>query len=154
APDDATIRGARTAEAALTDLARTQNWEQVREELAWITWKGGTGLLCLDWDASAGKYVGQSATADTLGTGELTTTALSVVEHAAEAGTSDIERACWWVKAGGLPPAEVQKLYGLKNDPRSDANAALSPLQAKLLSVGREDNTPPQALTLVLTYYE
>lgn len=151
-PDDETIRGAAIAQGVLEHLAREQKWERIREELAWNVWKGGTAALCLDWDSSAGKYLGTTATGKGFGEGDVRVTPLSIAEMVTEVGTRDIEKACWWIKAQAVPPAEVKKLYGLAREPQTDANAALTPVQTKLIRAGSGET--PKDLTLVLTYYE
>lgn len=145
--DDAAIRGAAVAQGVLTSLAKEQKWERLREELAWAMWKGGTGILCLDWDKTAGRYLGQSTQE-----GDIKTTCLTIAEVATEPGTKDIERACWWVKAQALPPDEVKKQYGLTTAPPANAAAALTPTQSRLAK--NQSGEMPLNLTLVLTYYE
>lgn len=149
-PDDETTRGAKTAEGVLTDLARTQKWERIREQICWAAWKGGTAGLCLDWDASAGRSLGLTTSGREMGQGDCRVTALSIVEMATEPGTRDLERADWWVKAQAVPPTEVRRLYDMKTTPPANTTSAMTPMQTKLM--GGADGT--QNLTLVLTYYE
>jgi hypothetical protein len=150
--DSATIRGAKTAEAVLSDLHREHKWEELRETLAWSTWLGGTSILSLDWDASAGTPISQlPQTGATVGTGEICEKALNILEVAWEPGVRDAERAYWWVRAQALPPAEVQCRYGLKKCPPADAAAAVGYLGRALT---QRDGGAPLELTLVLTYYE
>jgi hypothetical protein len=150
--DDDANRGARKAQAVLAHCARDQNWEGLREEAGWAMWQGGTGLLCLDWDAAAGQPLGQTVNGRDYGTGDVCATALAVNEATTQPGTRDIERAQWWIKSVALPPEVVQETYRLPKVPKPDASAALSPLQFKLLRSDRSDS--PMSLTLVLTYYE
>jgi hypothetical protein len=151
APDDATIRGARVAEAVLTAKAREDKWNKVEEDVAWGAWKGGTSFLCLDWDTTRGKYVGDGPTTGApLNEGDICTTALTISEVATEPGTKDIERACWWIKAQVLPPAEVKKTYGLGSVPPPNASAGQSVMQREVARTGGRTNN----LCLVLTYYE
>lgn len=152
APDDMTVRGAAMAQGVITSLARQQKWERVREELAWTTWKGGTGVLCLDWDTSAGRYIGDDMNGRPLNEGDVKVSCLSINEIATEPGTRDIERANWWIKAQVIPPDEVKKQYGLKKVPQSDATTALTPMQSRIAKQGT--GQVPTNLTLVLTYYE
>jgi hypothetical protein len=152
APDDLTVRGAAMAQGVLSSLSEEQKWDRIREELAWTTWKGGTGILCLDWDTSAGRYIGQNIDGRTLNQGDVKITCLSISEVATEPGTRDIERANWWIKAQVIPPDEVKKQYGLTKTPASDASNALTPMQARLAKQG--NGQMPLNLTLVLTYYE
>lgn len=152
APDDETIRGAQIAEAVISDLARRQKWENIREEFAWAGWKGGTAALCLDWDSSAGRYLGETMSGRQMGQGDIKVSALAITEIATEPGTRDIERACWWIKAQAIPPSEAKKLYKLSKLPAASASPALTPMQAKY-SAGNNGQQPLN-LTLVLTYYE
>lgn len=153
APDDATIRGARIAEAVLTAKARDDKWGHIREDVAWGAWKGGTAFLCLDWDTTRGKYVGDGpTTGQPLYEGDIQTTALTITEVATEPGTKDIERACWWIKAQVLPPAEVKKTYGLSTLPPPNASAGQSPMQRELVRSG--SGSKLTNMCLVLTYYE
>lgn len=150
--DSATVRGAKTAEAVLSDLHREHKWEQLRETLAWSTWLGGTAVLSLDWDTSAGTPISAlPLTGATVGTGEVCESALNVLEATWEPGVRDAERGYWWVRAQALPPAEVQCRYGLKKTPPADAAAAEGYLGRALTS---RDGGLPLDLTLVLTYYE
>lgn len=150
--DDATIQGARIAESVIQDLKREQEWETRREETTIAALTGGTGLLCLDWDASAGTVIETDEGGRQVGTGEVVLTTLSIVEAVTEPGTRDIERAYWWIKAQALPASEVQESYNLPEKPAADASQALSPVQRKVLSADR--TTQPEDLCLVLTYYE
>lgn len=154
AADDAHVRGARTAEAVLTHTARKHDWELMRQQLSWVTWKGGTGVLCLDWDAEAGDELGiDPVSLRPTGTGDIRCTCLSITEIATEPGTRDVRYANWWVKAQALPPDEVQRMYGLPESPAKDATAALSPIQAKVIATNNRGGQPLD-LTLVLSYYE
>lgn len=153
APDDATIRGARIAEAVISAKAMEDKWGNIREQVAWSAWKGGTALLCLDWDTTKGKYVGQGPKTGTdLYEGDITVTPLTITEVATEPGTRDIERACWWIKAQVLPPDEVKKTYNLADKPPPNASAAQSPMQRELTKANNSTNVGK--LCLVLTYYE
>lgn len=152
APDDLTVRGAAMAQGVVTSLARQQKWERLREELCWTTWKGGTGILCLDWDTTAGRYIGDDINGRSLNEGDVKVTCLSINEVATEPGTRDIERANWWIKAQVIPPDEVKKQYGLKKTPPTDSTSALSPMQMRLAKQG--NGQAPINMTLVLTYYE
>lgn len=144
--DDAASRGAAVAQGVLTSLSKTQKWERLREELAWTMWKGGTGILALDWDKGAGRYLD-----DTSQEGDCKVSCLSIAEVATEPGTRDIERACWWIKAVAVPPDEAKKQYGLRALPPTNASPALNPMQMR---AARGGTGQPLNLTLVLTYYE
>lgn len=152
-PDDESIRGAAIAEGVLLDLARRQKWERLREEVALGAWKGGTAFLCLDWDSQAGRYLGSTPSGKSMGEGDVRVTALSIVEGATEVGTRDVERACFFIKAQALPPAEAKKIYNLSAEPSSDASSANSPVQTRLVRSSNGGEIPKN-LCLVLTYYE
>jgi len=154
AADDAAVIGARKARAAVADVAREHRWEDMRRDLCWNTWQGGTGGLCIEWDPRAGTPLGQSErTGKPYGTGDSREYALDVTEIAVEPGVRDAERARWWIRIAALPPGEVQDLYGLEEPPAADASAMLSPLQRTLMAADRGEVAAGE-LALVLTYYE
>lgn len=154
--DDATKIGAYKSQSILTDLSREQGWDELKEQLAWGAWLGGTSVLALDWDTSAGVSLGSlPLSGKPYGTGDVVATPLTVGEFAWEPGTRSAERAQWWVRAQSLPPADVQAMYGLKECPKADANSsAVLPSQRRLLSTFQSGSTTQLDLTLVLTYYE
>ena len=154
ASDDSHVKAARVAEGVLSDVVRTHDWELLRQEATWMCWKGGTALLALDWDAQAGVELGiDPVTYRPFSVGDIKSSCLSIAEVATEPGTRDIRYANWWIKAVALPPEEVKRTYGLKEDPAKDANAASSPMQAKIRSTNNRAGSSLD-LTLVLTYYE
>lgn len=151
--DDATVRGAHTAEAVLLDLHREHKWEELRESLAWNTWLGGTSVLAVDWDPKAGPTIGTlPISGEPFGTGEICSSSLTVLEVGWEPGTRDAERGLWWIRAQGLPPTEVQATYNLSVTPKADAGAAEGYLGRNLIREDRAET--PVDLSLVLTYYE
>lgn len=159
ASDDATLRGAATSEAVLHDVHTAHNWEALRTDLAWGTWKGGTAAICVDWDPNAGGIVGDiTAKEDDNVTpvykGDTVETALSISEFVVEPGSRVAHQARWWIKAQVLPPRVVQSTFQLAKPPPADASAGLSPLQQKLLNNQSSSGSEPVDLTLVLTYYE
>ena len=154
AADDGAVIGARKARAAVADVAREHRWEDLRRDLCWNTWQGGTGGLCIEWDPRAGTPLGTSEkTGKAFGTGDSREYALDVTEIAVEPGARDAERARWWIRLAALPPGEVAELYGLEEAPAADASAMLSPLQRTLMAADRGEVAAGE-LTLVLTYYE
>ncbi len=102
--DDAHRIGAAKAEAAIDALRQSENWEGLRDQVSRLTWEGGTGLIAVDWDTSAGQALEEDEFGRTVATGEIKTTVLSVAEACTEPGVRDIERARWWIKACALPP--------------------------------------------------
>lgn len=151
APDEATIRAAKTAEGIAESTATTKNFEQLREELFWSAWKGGTAALCLDWDTSAGTQLSfDPITMKKVGTGDVQATCLTIAEMCTEPGTRDIERAAWWIKAQALPASEVRAKFKMAGMPQADANPAVTPMQQRMAGTA----SGSQTLTLVLTYYE
>lgn len=151
--DDASIRGAHLAQSVLYHLWRDHNWEELRENVAWATWLGGSAILAVDWDPTAGTSIAMSPlTGENIGVGDVTETALTILECAFEPGIRDAEKAVWWIRAQALPPGLVRERYNLDYDPPADVSGAMSPLQAKLVQGDRRENIA--SLTKVLTYYE
>lgn len=147
APDDASRKGAALGESILSDTHREQDWEHIRSEHAWAAWEGGTALLCVDWDKTAGKPLG-----DRTGTGEVAVSVVSLTEVATVPGTRDIRYAPWWIRATAVPPEEAKDTYGMSKTPAADARA-ISTYSTRAISAGRQ-NTNRGELTMVLTYYE
>jgi hypothetical protein len=165
--DDATIRGARTAEAIVRDVHDKHDWESLRDNLNWSILKGGTAAICVDWDSDLGDEIPQYEDDESdddedetdnprmingtpLFTGDTVETALSIAEFVIQPGAKVAEKALWFYKACAFAPEEVQAQYDLENLPSADSMAGLSPLQQRLVSY--DDSSPN--LTLVLTYYE
>jgi hypothetical protein len=153
AADDESVSGARMATSVLADVHHRHNWEELRRQNAWATWKGGVSVLCVEWDAKAGTPLGVTETGKNFGTGDTVESVLNVVEVATEPGSRDIEHGRWWIKAAALPPKQVQEMYKLPSEPAADASAGTSPLQRKLIA-GMGNSAPDVKLTLVLTYFE
>lgn len=150
APDNATIRAAKIAEGVVTSVSDSHKWNNIREELAWACWKGGTAALCLDWDTTAGIELSYDpVTMRPVGTGDIKETVLTISEMVTEPGTRDIERATWWIKAQALPAPEVKRLYKMAQMPPMDADPSLLPVQRAM-----ESGDGAKTMTLVLTYYE
>lgn len=147
-PDDATMRGASTAEAVLEDIHYEHKWESLREVNALSTWLGGTAAICVDWDPSKGRTVD-----GTVREGDTVETPLSIAEFVLQPGVKNAETAHWWVKAQALPPESVKNTYNLKETPPSDATNGLSPLYQSWGDRLGDGSTKPE-LTRVLTYYE
>lgn len=153
--DDATLRGAATAQAVLEDYRIAHDWEAVRARNAWATWKGGTAVIAVDWDPKAGAPITVVGAEDAVYEGDTVETALSIAEVVVEPGVKDPERARWWIKAQALPPEEVQNLYGLDETPAPNATQGLGPFQQKMMAENYGVSSETQAdLTLVLTLYE
>ncbi len=125
ATDDGSIQGAKLAEAILSHTSREQDWERVRRKANRLAWKGGTGLICQEWDTEAAGVLGvDPATGKEIGKGDISLSALSITEACTEPGTEDIEFAPWWIKCVALPPKTIQRLYGLSNPPEANATDA------------------------------
>lgn len=152
AADDATVRGAKKSEAVLSALYREHKWEELREQMSWNTWLGGTGVLAIDWDPEAGPTIGHTEFGRPYGKGEICSTPLTILEVGWEPGTRDAETGLWWTRVQALPPAEVQATYNLPKLPPSDATAARGFLGRALVPDDRV--YAPTALTMVITYYE
>jgi hypothetical protein len=146
--DDGAMQGARVAESALAQVARDQDWEGIRTDHAYCAWEAGVAAISVEWDWQAGTIIGEDENGRQVGTGDVKLTALSIHEIATEPGARDIERARYWVRGQALPPAEVQAMYGLEDEPKPDAKSA-----DVVWKLGDRDtvNTP---LVMVYTYYE
>lgn len=154
AADDATTRAARLSESILVDVHREHDWETIREDSVWATWRGGTSAICVEWDAEAGQAIEHDEEGRTVGTGDTVETVLNIAEFVVEPGARNAEKARWWIRAQTLPPTEVQAQYRLKEKPEADASAGMSPLQQRLLAEQGTNRDEQTDLTLVLTYYE
>lgn len=156
AADDGAVRAAHLAESVLRSVAVDHNWEGVREDAAWATWKGGTAAICVDWDPSKGQDLGTRQDGSQFGTGDTVETALSIVNFVVQPGVRDAERALWWIKNMALPPEDVKAQFNLPKLPDADANAASMPSQAGLAAQNKKGagHNPDVKLTRVLTYYE
>lgn len=152
AADDATVRGAKKAEAVLRALQKDHNWEDLREQSAWNAWLGGTGILAIDWDPEAGPTIGHTEFGRSFGKGEIYSTPLTILEVGWEPGTRDAETGLWWCRVQALPPAEVQARYDLRKLPPADASSARGFMGRALVPDGQMSS--PSALTTVITYYE
>jgi hypothetical protein len=155
--DDATARGARLAESVLTDVVREHDWESLREKALWAVWKGGTAVICVEWDPTAGIPLSvETESGMPVATGDTKETVLTIAEAVFEPGVTEPETARWWIKAQVRPPEEVRATYRLPEPPPADATAGMNPFQQKLVWAhsGMGLHEPTSDLTLVLTYYE
>lgn len=151
--DSASVRGARTSEAVTEDLHDDHDWENLRADASTATLVGGTSILAIDWDAKAGQTIDHSEiTGESVGTGEICETLLSIAEIAWEPGTKNAETGYWWIRAQALPPSIVQQTYNLPEEPPTDVQGMISPI-ATLLGQSL-DGPASTGQTLVLTYYE
>lgn len=148
-PDDAAIRASRISEAALVETQRKQSWEDLRLDHTYCAWEAGVAGIAVDWDHSVGTPLGVGPNGQAYGTGDVRLRSVSIHEIACEPGTRDLELALWWVHGVALPPPEVQRLYGLGDEPRADARAV--DLVWRFQDGSNMENTP---LTMVLTYYQ
>lgn len=150
APDDAAMRGARIGESALAQVATTQNWAGIRLDHANVTWEAGVGGLVVEWDAEAGTPIGADpATGAPVFTGDVKVTCVSLDEISLGPGTRDGERAPYWVRGQGLPPEEVQEMFGMEKTPAADAQAI-----DRIHKLGDSEGSTDTPLTMVFTYYE
>lgn len=160
--DDVAIEGSKIAESIAYAVAREHQWEQLRESVAWATWKGGTAAICTDWNPTKGKPTALADDGRMLPSGDTQETALSIAEFVVQPGTRVAREGNWWIKAQALPPSQVQGMFGLDKEPDSDATTGLSALERGLVGSAFSGSHGPQAdkdshdtpLTLVLTYYE
>lgn len=152
--DDANVKAAQKALAAITDVYVRHNWEEkLRVPLTWDSWYGGTAGMCVEWDPEAGDLLDYSPDGRPVGTGDTRESPLSVLEMFIEPGAPDAETARWWIRAQALPPGQVRDMFDMEEDPEADAQATLTPIQTQLLDL-ENGWDKPRKLTLVLTYYE
>lgn len=131
AADDAAMRGARIGESALAQVAVEQNWEGIRLDHANVTWEAAVGGLVVEWDAEAGSPLPPDPTTGEvptnpltnapLYTGDVKVSCVSLEEISLPPGTRDGETAPYWIRGQGLPPEEVQEMFGLEKEPAADA---------------------------------
>ncbi|MGH9652596.1 MAG: portal protein [Bryobacteraceae bacterium] len=159
--DDESIRGAHIAEAILMHTARIRKWETLREHVAIQTLIGGTALLSLDWDTTAGQCLSMGSTTGlaydqtdgkNVGTGDIVETVNCIAEVVTEPGSRDIETARWWIRATALPPMDVRTMFNMAKTPEADALTFLSPYEGRIMLMERGEL--PIQLTLVVQYYE
>jgi hypothetical protein len=81
------------------DVHHRHNWEELRRQQAWATLKGGTSILCTEWDPRAGTELGVTETGKNFGTGDTVESVLNVTQAAGEPGCRDFEHGRWWIKA-------------------------------------------------------
>lgn len=155
AVDDSTVRGARIGESAIEAVHQDHNWEHLREEAAWLCWKGGTVGICVDWDPNLGELIATTAENKQAYDGDTVETVLSIAEMVVEPGSHEAETARWWIKAQALPPSQVQATFKLAELPAADINAGMAPFQQKLLATSQgRGGEQIVDLTMVMTYYE
>lgn len=158
--DDTAIEGAKVGDSILAAIKDEHRWEDLRESVAWSTWKGATAAICVDWNPSKGKPTALADDGRKLPSGDTVETALSIAEFVIQPGARIAEEAHWWIKAQALPPETVQATYGLAEPPPATATNGLSSLERTLLAGARAGTHGPSdvgestPLTLVLTYYE
>lgn len=155
AADDDSIAGARTAEAILRDAVIQHKWEDIREDLAWALWTGGTAGLCIDWDSSYGDQISVDDDGPGIYIGDICETVMTIPEFVVEPGARRAEFARWWIKAVIHSPETVQSMFPdqFPSPPPMDAQSSNSPYNQRIVT------SDDQALniihgTLVLTYYE
>jgi hypothetical protein len=159
AADDSHVRGARLAETIARAVAHDHNWENLRENLYYAVWKGGTAAVCVDWDDTSVEILSDDTQGTSpLGEGDTYEEHLNITQFVVEPGTRNPETARWWIKSVALPPAEVKNMFPDEWDedelPPADASAGLAPFHRKLMSYDRGGDTENVDLTLVMTYYE
>lgn len=160
--DDASVMGAQIAQEVSQWYSDTFDWEELREDQAWVTWLGGTGITAVEWDPTAGSRLVDPSTGVPFSTsdgkralhmGDVSVQVLNVAECCFEPGTRNAERALWWAKCVALPSEQVKDMFGLSETPKADAGAMTSPLQWRLLDSHDQQNGHQQ-LTAVYTYYQ
>jgi hypothetical protein len=154
--DDDSIMGSRTAEAILQQLKRDHDWETLREDYAWAIWVGGTAAICVDWDPQAGDQLPDTdENGDSIFTGDICETVLTIPEFVIEPGARIAERARWWIKSIILPPETVQSMWPKHFDkiPPSDSQSSNSPYNQRVITADDQAMNMVDG-TIVMTYYE
>jgi hypothetical protein len=154
AADDSHVRGARLAETIATAIHHDHMWEELRENLYYAVWKGGTAAMCIDWDDDAEDVTLDDTQGDPLEKGSTYEEHLNITQFVVEPGARYPEKARWWIKSVALPPEQVKDMFDLDELPPADATAGLAPFHRKLMSHDRGGDAELSDLTLVLTYYE
>ncbi len=153
AADDATLEGARLAEAVIEAERMDGDWESIREEALFGAFMGGTSAVALEWDGSAGKQLWKDAqTNKIVGTGSIKLTPLSIAEFSLEAGSRREADARYWTGCTAVPPKQVKAHYNLSWTPDADASQQYSPLQREIL--GARGSASGGELTAVYVMYE
>jgi hypothetical protein len=150
--DDQAMTAARMAESILSDVAREQGWEEVRAQSSLSAWLGGTAILSIEWDASAGQPLGMLEDGNPFGTGEVVVRSSPISQVAFPPGTTDAVRATWWVKATVMPTAEAKDRYHLQSEPAADSRANADRIKPVSDSV-RGSEAVEKSCT-VLSYFE
>ena len=146
--DDASTRQARLAESVVAATAAEQGWEGTRIEADWVTFLGGTGVLWVDWNPSAGTHLTKDDEGRDVGTGDVVVTVSSIAQVVVEPGAKDAARARWAIRGVALPPEEVKDTYGLKEAPKADAQAG-----GQIHDLTRRSGGGGADLTMVYHYY-
>tara|TARA_R110002096_G_scaffold80599_1_gene188733 strand:+ start:361 stop:2457 length:2097 start_codon:yes stop_codon:yes gene_type:complete len=159
AADDSHMRGARLAETIARAVHHDHNWENIRENMYYAVWKGGTAAMCVDWDDTSVEILSDDTQGTSpLGEGDTYEEWLNITQFVVEPGVREPEKARYWIKAVALPPTEVKAMFPdvWEDDdiPPADATAGLAPFHRKLMSYDRGGDSDLTALTLVMTYYE
>jgi hypothetical protein len=151
--DDSTVSGARLGEHILEAHRSDDGWEYVRRDELFAAFLGGTSAVAIEWDPQAGETLSiDEANGNTIGTGEVRLTPLSIVEFTLEPGTRRDRDARWWMMAKAIPIEQAQEHYNLSWKPDADASAHAGPMQRRLF---RERGYPTNVdLCTVYTYYE
>jgi hypothetical protein len=157
AADDSHMRGARLSETIIRSVHHDHNWEELRENLYYAVWKGGTAALCVDWDPEGEEIIGDDAPGSPITKGSTYEEHLNITQFIVEPGARYPEKARYWIKSVALPPAEVKSMFPdhfPDDPPPADATAGLAPFHRKLMSYDRGGDSEQVDLTAVLTYYE
>lgn len=150
--DDATLKGAKTAESILIDLQREHDWEGIREDVHWAAWMGGTAAIRIVWDAAAGQPLGMTDDGKHYGTGDTAEDVLSITDFCVEPGARDAEHARWWMTCIGLPPKKVQEMFSMAEEPAPDGTTALSPFHQSVLGMDDTNKAGETMIPLTRVY--
>lgn len=151
--DDQAMTAARLAESVLSDVAREHGWEDIRAQASLSAWLGGTAVLSIEWDASAGEQLGMLDSGKPYGQGECVVRSSPISQVAFPPGTTDAVHATWWVKATIMPTAEAKDRYGLQNEPAPDSRANADKIKPASDMIRGTESAGEKSCT-VLSYFE
>lgn len=146
--DAASARASRLAESVVRARRDERDWEDLRADVTWAAWLGGTAGLSLDWDPEGDRPLGMTEDGRKYATGDTIESALTILDFAVQPGAKHAERAEWWVRQEALPPKTAKERYGLSEDPPTNAGSASISHSYDTTHANRAE------LTTVYTLYE
>jgi hypothetical protein len=155
--DAGALRKARIMRQVLQAKHHRDDWEWTRSENLQNVILGGVAAICVEpsWEFET------EPTTD-MQTGEpiylperpsIKLTPLTPVEFGIEPGSRSWRDARYWIRCTTLTPRQAKERYGLKEEPKPDADASASPMQRTLIS-NRNRGRQTTRACLVYVYYE